>query len=206
LVAKLAAESAINTGDRQFALETLKPMEAADANDWQAAALLARVYAESGQKQQRDAEIAHLVDLHKRVASPQIAQLQQFLLERIPTGNGSMRIWYSLEPWGKYQTYIFSRIYDQSGQQIYHITLESADYDQPLFAKQHPDLAAQGIRLFSLDGWGEPQKLPDGGSSFTHATFGFFNGQPSYDDIRERMVQIAEGRSGPMSKTERTTP
>jgi hypothetical protein len=206
LVAKLTAESAINTGDRDFALETLKPIEAADANDWQAAGLLARVYAESGQKQQRDAEIVHLIDLHKRAVTPQIAQLQQILLERISTANGSLRIWYSLEPWGPYKTQTFCRVYDQTGQQVFRISLESGDFDQPLFAKQHPELAAQGMRLFTLDGYGQPQKQPNGNSTFTHMTFGFFNGQPSYDSIREKMVQIAEGKTGPMSKTERTTP
>lgn len=167
--------------------------------------MLARIYAETGQKQKRDAEIAHLVDLHKRAVSPQIARLQQFLLERIPTANGSIRIWYSLEPWGQYKTYIFSRVYDKTGQQILRITLESSDFDQPLFAKQHPDLAAQGVRLFSLDGYGQAQKLPNGGSTFTHMTFGFYNGQPAYDSIRERMIQIAEGQGKPVSKTETNT-
>jgi hypothetical protein len=204
-VAKLAAESAINTGDRSFALDSLKPLEAADANDWQAAGLLARVYAETGQKQQRDAEIAHLVDLHQRAVSPQIGKLQQFLLERIPIANGSIRIWYSLEPWGNYKTYIYSRVYDQTGQQVFRVSLESGDFDQPLFAKQHPDWAAKGMRLFSLDGYGQPQKTPNGGATFTHMTFGFFDGQPSYDIVRERIIQIAEGRVKPMSTTEKTT-
>jgi hypothetical protein len=205
-VAKLAAESAINAGDQNFALETLKPLEAADSNDWITASLLARVYAETGQKQQRDAEIAHLVDLHQRAISPQIAKQQVFLLERIPIANGSIRIWYSLVPWGNFKTYIFSRVYDQAGQQVFRISLESGDFDQPLFAKQHPDLAAQGMRLFSLDGYGQPQKQPNGGATFTHMTFGFYNGQPSYDIIRERIIQIAGGQVKPMSQTEQPAP
>jgi tetratricopeptide (TPR) repeat protein len=205
-VAKFAAEAAIDAGDRQYALDLLKPIEAADPNDWQASCLLARVYAEKGEKEPRDAEIAHAIDLHKRAVSPQIAKMQQFLLERIPLASGSVRVWYSLEPWGQYKTYLFARVYDGAGQQAFRVSLESADFDQPLFAKDNPDLAAKGVRLFSLDGYGNPQKLPNGNSSFTHATFGFFKGQPSYDSIRERIVKIAEERSKPASQTEHAAP
>jgi hypothetical protein len=97
-IAKFAAEAAINTGDRSFALDTLKPITDSDASDWQAAGMLARAYAETGQKEQRDTELAQLIDLHTRAVSPQIAKLQQILLERIPLASGSIRIWYSLEP------------------------------------------------------------------------------------------------------------
>lgn len=204
-IAELAAESAINTGERNDALDTLKPIAAANPNDWQAAAMLARIYAETGQKQTRDAALAHLVDLHTRAVSPQIGKMQQVLLERITLANGSMRIWYSLEPWGRYETYLFSRVYDQAGQQIFRITLESADFDQPSFVKEHPDLAAQGKRRFSLDGYGPDQKLPDGGTTQSHSMFGFYDGQPDYDTIRERMIQIAEGQAKPMLQTKPAT-
>lgn len=205
-VAKYAAEAAINTGDRDFALRILKPIEAADGNDWQAAGLLARIYAETGQKQQRDAELAHLVDLHKRVVQSPIAKLQQILLERIPVMNGSILVWYSLEPWGKYKTYLFSRVYDQAGHQVLRVTLESSDLDQLLFAKEHPDEAARGVRLFSLDGYGEVQTLPNGGRSGSHMTFGFYDGEPPYDTVRDRIIQIAEGRDKPLSQTQTTVP
>ena len=106
VVAEFASEAAINTGDFDFAVRTLTPIEAANANDWQAAGLLARAYAQSGQTRKRDAELARLKDLHTRAVTPQIAKLQQVLLERIAEKNGSIRVWYSLEPWGPYKTYI----------------------------------------------------------------------------------------------------
>ena len=37
-------------------------------------------------------------------------------------------------------------------------------------------------------------------------TFGFFDGQPSYDVVRARMVQIAEGEGKPVSQRELSSP
>ncbi len=204
-IAKFAAESAINAGDRDSALPLLKPIEAADVNDWQASSMLARVYAETGQRQLRDAELAHLVDLHTRAASPQIARMTQIVLERIPIdANRLIRVWYSLEPWGPYKIYLFARVYEPSGRQVLRLTLESSDFDQALFAQQHPDLAAKGTRCFSLDGYGPDQKLPNGPTTQTHFTFGLFDGQPSYDIGREQLINIANGKTKP--KTQRDVP
>ena len=66
--------------------------------------------AETGDKQGRDAQLAHLVDLHKRAVSPQIAQMKQLLIERISITSGFIQVWYSLEPWGSYKTYLFCRV------------------------------------------------------------------------------------------------
>jgi len=207
LVAKFTAEAALNTGDRPYAFTLLKPIEAASPDDWQARSLLARAYAESADKTQRDAEIAALIALHKADTQSQIGKLTQFLLERDSLSNGGfVRIWYSLEPWGRYKTYVYSRIFDKDGNQVLRVTLESSDFDQSLFAKEHPDLAAAGARRFSLDGYGPDQKLPNGNITQTHMTFDFFDGSASYDVVRERILAIAENKKAPISSTVRSVP
>lgn len=193
LVTKYLAESAINSDKRDLALSWIKPL-AADANDGQVAGLLARIYAETGQKQLRDAEIAHLIDLHQRAVNPIMAHMQTILLERVVTENGSLRIWYSLEPWGRFKTHLWVRIYDKNGQELRRIALESSDFDQPTFAKQHPDLAAKGVRIFTLDGYSVPVKNADGTTSGAHSTYDFFQGKPDYDELREQIVAIANGK------------
>ncbi len=201
LIAKFACESALNIGENSFVLDTLRPMETADPNDWQAAALLARLYTQTGQKNLRDSELARLVDLHRRAASPQIAKLQQIPLETVPFSRGTIRIFFSLEPWSRFNIYLMSRVYDLSGKQVYRITLESADFDQPNFAKEHPDLAAKGVRMFSLDGYGPDIQLANGQTTQNHSTFGFYSGRPEYDTYRARVLEIAEGKAAPMSQT-----
>lgn len=194
LTTKYLAESAINSDKDDLALSLLKPLAAADDNDGQVAGLLARIYAETGQKQLRDAEIAHLVDLHRRSVNPIMAHMQTILLERVVTEKGSLRIWYSLEPWGRFKTHLWVRIYDKNGQEIRRIALESGDTDQPLFAQQHPELAAKGVRVFTLDGYSVPVKNADGTTSGSHSTYDFFLGKPDYDELRERIVAIANGK------------
>ena len=201
LIAKFASESALNTGETDFALQTLRPLEASDSNDWQAAALLARLYTQTGQKALRDAELARLVDLHRRAISPQIAKLQQIPLETISFSKGSIRIFFSLEPWGRFNVYMMARVYDQSGKQVYRITLESDNVDQTVFAKDHPDLAAKGVRMFSLDGYGPDVQRANGLTTQDHSTFGFYQGEPAYDVYRAQVLEIAEGKSAPMSQT-----
>ena len=206
LLAKLASESALNIGENSFVLGTLLPIETADPNDWQATALLARLYAQTGQKDLRDAELAQLVDLHRRAASPQIAKLQQIPLETIPFRDGTIRIFFSLEPWGNYKVYLMSRVYDHSGKQVFRVTLESADFDQPQFAKEHPDLAAKGVRCFSLDGYGPDIQMANGQTTQIHSTYGFYTGKPDYDTYRARVLDIAENQAAPISQTTHDTP
>lgn len=202
MLAKYAAEAALNTGDRAYALGLLKPIEAADAYDWQAKSLLARADAEAGDKPARDAELASLTRMHKEMPSAQIGKLTQILLERDVLANGgTIRIWYSLEPWGRYKTYLFSRVFDKAGQQTLRIALESSDFDQPMFVKEHPEQAARGDRRFSLDGYGQDVKAANGGVTQTHMTFGFFDGRPPYDTVRARMLTIAEGKGAPISSS-----
>ena len=97
LVTKFAAESALDTRDRAFALPALQGIEASHPEDWHAACLLARAYAESGAGKQRDAEIARALNAHKRAGTPGNAA-RDFLLERIPLPNGSVDVLQAFEP------------------------------------------------------------------------------------------------------------
>ncbi len=101
-ISEYLAESALNTGRTELAISLMEPIRKASPERWQASALLARAYAESNRDTERDAEIANLKQLHDAKFAPKIAQLQMFQLERRVLPNGSVRIWYGLEPWGKF--------------------------------------------------------------------------------------------------------
>jgi Tetratricopeptide repeat len=195
-VMKFAAEAAINAGEKEYALGLLQPMEAANPDDWQATALLVRVYAETGDQQHRDAEMAHMVDLYKKGVVP--ARLQQYIVEKVQEKDKSILIWRSLTPWGNYHVYDYARVFDRQGQMLFRITVESNDFDHPEFAKEHPAEAAVGKRAFSLDGYKEGP-ANEMQRTETHMTFGFLVGEPSYDEVREDFVKIATGTWKPMS-------
>ncbi len=196
-IAKFAAEAAINVGEAQYALGILQPMAAANPDDWQATGLLARIYAQTGDEKNRDAEMAHMAELYQKGLIP--ARLQQYLLERVVASGKTIMIWHSLVPWGNYKVYDYARVFDGNGQLLMRITLESADMDQALFAKLHPEDAAAGKRQFSLDGYKDLGATPDGGHREMHLTYGFLVGEPAYDEVRADFVKIATGTWTPMS-------
>lgn len=197
VLSKFASEAALNSGDMAFALDTLKPIAQADPDDWQAAALLTRACAESGDKSCRDSGIAHMLDLHSRGVTP--ANMQQYIVERVKAGANTLEIWTSIEPWGYYKIYASGRVLDAAGKLFLHATLESNDADQPFFAQQHPAEAAKGLREFSLDGYLETGLNANGQRTQTHFTYAFFVGQPSYETVRNDFIAIGNGKATPMS-------
>jgi len=194
---KFASEAALNVGDSLFAVNELKTLEQANPDDWQAAALLTRACAESGETSCRDSGIAHLADLHNRGITP--AGMNVYIVERAKVGENTLLIRMSLEPWEYYRVYAQGQVINSGGNIFFRATLESNDTDQPRFAKEHPEEAARGVRLFSLDGYQETGLNSSGQRTQTHYTYKFYIGQPSYEVIREEFVKIASGKGVPMS-------
>jgi len=196
VLSKFASEAALNAGDTSFGLSTLKPLAQADPDDWQAAALLTRACAESGDIACRDSGMAHMLDLHRRGITP--PRLLQYLVERAKVGGNTLMIWMSLEPWGRLKVYAFGQVFDGEGKKISHATLASADIDQLSFAKEHPEEAAKGMRRFSMDGYSEIGLASNGQRTQTQYLIKFFDGQPSYDTVREEFVKVASRKATPL--------
>jgi hypothetical protein len=195
-MAERTAEAALYAGEQTYAISLLKPIEERDGSDCPARTLLARAYAEEGRSAERDAEISALTELHKQAPESPIGKLDAFLLEQHSLkGGGAVTIAYILRPWGPHTTHLLSEIYDASGSLILHIELDSDDSDQVDFREIHPELAAKGDRRYSLDAF-RPQTLPDG--TIDHALIQFFDGVPSYDAVRERILAIAERSAKPV--------
>ena len=207
LVAKYTSEAAINSGDAAYAQGILTPLLAANPDDWQARSLQARLYAEARNDTARDAQLKQLTVQHANTTDARFHQLTTVLIERdmLPDG-GHMDLFYSLQPWSRYNIYEMARIYDAGGKQRLRITLESNDMDQSLWAPKHPDLVAKGERMFSMDGYSDQPATATAQATQTHMTFGFFDGRPSYDTVRDRMIAIASGKGAAQSSTSGIVP
>lgn len=195
VLAKFASESAINSGDDAFAKATLKPVLTTNPDDWQAEALMTRACAESGDTAERDAGMARMMELEKKGAIP--SNMPTYLLERIPVGENTIVVRTSVVPWGPYKVYDLGQVLDKNGKMFLRVTLESSDFDQPLFAKDHPKEAAAGLRRFSMDGYQSSAPDAQGHVSQSHATYKFFDGEPSYATVREEFIKIASGQTKP---------
>jgi hypothetical protein len=199
ILLKFASEAALSGGDAASAVKMLKPLAQADPDDWQAAALLTRACAESGDTPCRDAGIAHMLDLHQGGITP--PNLQEYVVESVKVGENTLVIKTSLVPIGYYKVYAIGKMTDSAGKLSLTITLESNDFDQPGFAKEHPDEAKKGMRSFSLDAYRETGLNNKGQRTQTHFTFKFFDGQPSYATVRDEFLKVANGTTQPVSST-----
>lgn len=197
---RFIVEAAIDAGDSAYALSQLKPLVDSKPGNWQELMLMARAYAEAHDAANRDAALTTLEDLHHFGRHAKLNAVQVFLVERVPLEKGHFDLYYSLVPWSRYNIFEMARVYNAAGQQVSRLTLESNDFEQAQWAKTHTQQAAQGMRFFSMDGYTE-QISADGKHTQTHFTYGFFDGRPTYEAVRDKMAAIANGKVGPMSST-----
>lgn len=163
-------------------------------NDPTVNALLLQAYAETGDKVHRDQQRAILRRYHDDGKHPVFAQIPSFLIETIPAGNKTIQAAEFYHPSGQLHFYYRFNVFDSAGHLQSFFALESDDTDQPFFTRLHPRLAAAGQRRFSLDGYA---RAADG--KITQALYMFFNGEPSYDDVRNLVVRLVQEGREPVS-------
>lgn len=193
------AETAVTLGDDAYALSLLKPWTSTHPQDSFAFEWLARAYAETGDAAERDKTIAVVLKLHETTANEQFKRADRFLVERAKLANGYLDIYYAIVPFSRYHIYMLGRQLDAQNTLIQQIALESDDIDQVGFAKEHPELAAKGMRRFSMDTYSASKPNPDGTATQTQGLIGFIDGQPSYDDTKARMLKVASDHAPPMA-------
>ncbi len=191
------AETAVTVGDDAYALSLLKPWTATHPEDPIALELLARAYAETGNAAERDRTIAAVLKLHERTMNESFKRADRFVVERVKLADGYLDIFYAIVPFSGYHIYMLGRQVDVNKALVRQITLESNDMDQVGFAKEHPDMAAKGMRRFSMDTYSAGRVGPNGTLTQTQALIGFIDGQPSYDDTKARMLKVANGGAPP---------
>jgi predicted Zn-dependent protease len=197
LLTKWASDAALEMGDSAYALGVLKPLVLANFEDWQAVSMLARAAAESGDTQTRDAAMANMVILRQQGLTP--PNMTQYVLERMKVGENVMTIRNFLVPMGLYKIYYVGQVATAKEVTFLRITLESSDADQMLFAKEHAKEAAAGLRDFTLDAYQETGLNQAGQRTQTHFTYKFFIGQPSFDKVREEFLNVANGKTSPIT-------
>ncbi len=190
MVTLMTAQAAVETGETSYALTLIKHLADAHPQDWRAAALLVRAYAESGQQALRDAQVSHLIDLHKQTSDPDFAKLHTFPIERVKLHSGYALFLYPFEPLKPYNTYLVALIFTNDNQLDYRLELGSEDEDQAFFKPKKP-----GERRFSIDSYRKNETNEEGPES--QALYGFIDGVFDYDRMRDLMVKAANGEKLP---------
>ena len=187
-VTYLTANAATEAGETNYALALIKPLVDAHPKDWRSAALLVRLYTESGEKALRDQQIAQLLALHKQTSDTYFAKLHIFPIQKVQLHSGYAVFLYPFEPLAPFNSYLEAMIFTSDGKEDYRIELESEDVDQAFFKAKKP-----GERRFSIDTF---RKSKNGE---TQALHGFVDGVFDYDTMREQMLKVAD-EIGPSKK------
>ncbi len=183
-VAQLMAQAALDTGDKSYALTLVKPIADAHPDDWHAAALLGRLYAETGDKTLRDQQIAHLLALHKQTSDAAFTRLHVFPIQKVPLHSGYAVFLYPFEPLKPFNVYLLALVYTADDKVDYRLQLESDDGDQAFFKPKKP-----GERRFSIDSYRTTDV--NGKTSESQALHGFIDGVFDYDTMRDLIVKSA---------------
>jgi hypothetical protein len=197
LLAEYASEAALNIDAPAFAVTQLQSVVKSAPGDWRAALLLVRACGQTANGTCRNEEMEHLANLHHGGVLP--AGVASYLVEKVKVGPNTVAIGMFLEPWGRYGAHAMAEVTDDSGKRLQRVFLESADFDQPLFAKENPAAAAKGLRSFSLDGYVDTGTNDLGQRTETHMTYNFYVGEPSYDVLRADLVKIVAGNAKVLS-------
>jgi tetratricopeptide (TPR) repeat protein len=174
--------------DFAIAEKLWKSLTELDPDDWQARAKLVQAYQALGDLKARDEQRRKLLDLRKSGKSEDLNKLDFYCREQFEAAGKMVMVFEHFELKGERALrYVFS-VLDESGEgQAFRISLGSYDLTNAVAAGR----LKKGERLFHLDGyykWG-------------HATYGFFTPEPSYDEIRKRVIGILEEKTQPQSHT-----
>jgi hypothetical protein len=183
LVTNLTANAATEAGETSYALSLIKPLAEAHPQDWRSAALLVRLYAESGEKDLRDKQITQLIAMHKQTSDEYFAKLHIFPIQKVKMRSGYVVFLYPFEPLGSHNSYLIAMVYTNEGKENFRIELESDALDQASFKAKKP-----GERRFSVDTFRKNEKNPDWPES--QSLHGFIDGVFNYDVMREQMLKV----------------
>lgn len=179
--------SAAELGKNPEALRAWLAFRKAAPNEWHGRAKLIQTYQALGMIPERDNEREALLKLWESGSDPALSSQQLFCRDQFLIGAQKVAAFEYFKPAGP-QLVVYSFVVpDSTGKVDHRVTLGSYDTTNKV-ASELGELPP-GKRLFHLDLYRQGH----------HETYGFFVGQPSYDDIRPVVMEILEGKRKPVA-------
>lgn len=175
------------------ALDLWQHLKRVDPSDWQARSKVIQAYQALNKLPERDAERAELFKIWKSGDNPELSKEVEFCRDQFEVNKYKVMAFEHFELKGdRALRYVFSILNESGDAEDFRISLGSYDLTDAIWRQRANPKPKPGERLFHLDGYFK------GGS---HATYGMFAPEPSYDEMRARVIQILEGKSKPVSST-----
>lgn len=184
----VAANCWLKLGDYSSAIDSFQQALKLRPDEYHNLSGLMRAYTLAGKTPERDALRKHIAELEKQGGLPPDFN---YVFEMFQAEDKKIEVAEFPRIQGFYGERYRFKVFNNAGQQIFCVTLESDAVEQPQWAKEHPKEAAAGGRRFSLDGY----------ATDSHSTYDFYDGEPSYEHVREEVLQVLAGKKHPISKT-----
>ncbi|MGZ3461823.1 MAG: tetratricopeptide repeat protein, partial [Archangium sp.] len=175
-------------GESALALERFQKAAELEPQDWRTRARLVQLHQALGHKQQRDAEREALLLLRQAGK----VDKEYFVRDQFREAGREVTVVENFELVGDWAKRYEFQVYEPGQEHpALVISLGSYAYANAFARERDP----KGPRVFHLDAY-----YPDS----AHETYGFFQGEPSYDETRDMVVSILRGELEPMSSTKPT--
>lgn len=163
-----------------------------DPSDWHVRAKLIQTYQALGKLEARDKERADLFEMKRSGKIDALNEQIEYCREQFEAGGKKVMAFELFELKGsRALRYVFSIMNEAGDGEEFRISLGSYDLTNSVWRATTKPTPKEGERLFHLDGY-----FPS-----SHATYGMFFPEPSYDDVRKMVIDILEGTGKPVSGT-----
>lgn len=185
-------QAAYNSKDYAQAAELWKRLKAVDPADWHVRAKLIQAYQALIKLSERDAERVALFELWKSGKNAELKQQFEYCRDQFEVNGKKVMAFEHFELTGdRALRYVFSILNEAGDGEEFRISLGSYERTNAIWRETTEPKPKAGERLFHLDGY-----YRNG-----HATFGMYSSEPSYDEVRRKVIQILEGKSKAFSSS-----
>ena len=187
-----AGLAAFSSKDFAFAGDVWKQLKAVEPSDWHARAKLIQAYQALGKTAERDKEREDLFAMWKAGKPSEIRGQDQYCRDQFEVNGKKVMAFELYELKGERALrYVFSILNKTEDGEEYRISLGSYNLTNSFWRNSRNPPPKEDERLFHLDGY-----FPN-----RHVTYGMFFPEPSYDEIRAKVVQILEGKGTALSSS-----
>ena len=189
-----AGMAAFATKDFATALDMWKQVKKDNPAEWNIRAKLIQAYQALNKLPERDTERAELFAMWKKGEPAELKQEVEYCRDQFEVNGKLVLAFEHFELKGnRALRYVFSILDDTGKAEDFRISLGSYDSTNSIWAAMADPKPKEGERLFHLDGYFK------GGR---HATYGMYPPpEPTYDQIREIVVKILEGKDKPVTSS-----
>ena len=183
--------AATEAHENRIALNAWLRFREVSPGDWRGRAKLVQAYQATNNITARDAERAELLRLWTEGKDPELSKQKLFCREQIIEEKRRVFVFEYFHPTGERMVF-YSFHVQTPGAEEYKISLGS--YEGTNQVAWETGTLARDKRVFHLDMY-----APD-----LHKTYGFYDGQPSYETVRAAVIAILSGEAKAVSSTTTT--